>query len=83
MELTYTPLLFDSVNYYLSELDDSDPDKKYISADGDLDFASRDEALEKIQADLADSFGIMPEEWLALEFNAVKKEAVESYKQKL
>lgn len=75
--------LFLSDYYYLSELDDGDPNQKYLSADGELDFASRDKALENIRAELADSFGIMPEEWYASKFYAVKKEAVEAYKQKL
>lgn len=75
--------MFCSVNYYMSELEDSHPDKKYISADSELNFASREEAMENIRKTLADSFGIMPEEWWASELNAVKKEAVEKYKQKL
>lgn len=74
--------LYDDVHYYLAKLDSTHTNRKYISADGDLDFATRDEVLEKVRAELSERFGIMPDEWWALEFDAVKKEGVEEYKQK-
>lgn len=70
-------------SYYssVSSQPENDPDRVYMSADGELDFASRDEVLKKIQTELEESFGIMPGEWWALEFSAVKKEGLEAYKQ--
>lgn len=70
-------------SYYssVSTRPENDPDRVYMSADGELDFASRDEVLKKIQTELEESFGIMPGEWWALEFSAVKKDGLEAYKQ--
>lgn len=70
-------------SYYssVSSQPENDPDRVYMSADGELDFASRDEVLKNIQTELEESFGIMPGEWWALEFSAVKKEGLEAYKQ--
>lgn len=72
---------YDSYYSSVSSRPENDPDRVYISADGELDFSSRDEALKKVQTELAECFGIMPEEWWALEFSAVKKEGLEAYKQ--
>lgn len=52
-----------------------------MSADGDTDFASREDALKAVQNELSERFGIMPEDWWAYEFDAVKKEGAEEYRQ--
>lgn len=75
---TDTGSFYDSVHYFLAQLDN--PGKKYMSTYGDLDFASRDEALKAVQTELSERFGIMPDEWWAFEFDAVKKEGVEEFK---
>lgn len=75
--------LYGDVHYYLAKLDSTHTNRKHISADGDLDYATRDEVLEKVRAELSERFGIMPDEWWTLEFDAVKKEGVEEYKQKV
>lgn len=72
---------YDSYYSSVSSRPYNDPDRVYMSADGELDFASRDEVLQNLRTELAESFGIMPEEWWALEFSAVKKEGLEAYKQ--
>ena len=54
---------------------------EYISDVDDLGFASRDEAIERINLQLDKRFGIKPEEWWAMELYAVKSEGVEQYKQ--
>lgn len=69
---------YDDVHYYLTTLDNAD---KYMSADGDTDFATREEALNAVRNELSERFGIMPDDWWAYEFDAVKKEAVEECKQ--
>lgn len=70
-------------SYYssVSSQSENDPDRVYMSTEVELDFASRDDVLKNIQKELAESFGIMPDEWWALEFSAVKKEGLEAYKQ--
>lgn len=69
----------DSVRYYLSVLDGDDPDKQYLT-DGDLDFAAREQALEDVRKELAERFGIMPDEWFANKLDAVTKEGAEAYR---
>lgn len=52
-------------------------------ADGTLDFASRDEALEQVGAVLEEKFGIKRENWFGEKIYAVKKENVDFYKQSI
>lgn len=73
---------YDDTRYYLSAIDDDDPDKQYLT-DGDLDFATREQALENVQKELAERFGIMPDEWYAHRFDAVTKDGVEAYRRAL
>ena len=65
--------------YFLEGYDESDKEQLYT--DGDLDFASRDEVLEKVRTELSERYGIMPDDWWAFEFKAVKKECLEKVKQ--
>ncbi len=70
---------FEDAIYYLEGYDE--PDKEQLYTEGDLDFASRDEVLEKVRRSLSERYGIMPDEWWAFEFEAVKKECLEKVKQ--
>lgn len=70
---------YEDAIYFLEVYDESDKEQLYT--DGDLDFASRDEVLEKVRTELSERYGIMPDEWWAFEFKAVKKECLEKIKQ--
>ncbi len=70
---------FENAVYFLEEYDGADKEKLYT--DGDLDFASREEVLEKVRTELSERCGIDPDEWWAFEFKAVKKECLEKLKQ--
>ncbi len=72
--------LYDSAIYFLEEYDGADKEQLYT--DGDLDFVSREEVLEKVRTELSERYGINPDEWWAFKFNAVKKAGVEEYKKK-
>ncbi len=72
---------FESVQYYLGQLDE--PDEKYMSESADLDFASRDEVLETVRTELSERYGIIPDEWWAFTFSAVTKEGVEKYREQM
>jgi len=71
--------LYDSVYFYYSE-NPSEDTKLYTSQDGELDFASREDILEKVNAYMNESFGITPDEWEPMHFCAVKKTGVDYYK---
>ncbi len=70
---------YEDAIYFLEVYDGADKEQLYT--DGDLDFASRDEVLEKIRTELSERYGINPDEWWAFEFKAVKKECLEKVKQ--
>ncbi len=70
---------YDNAVYFLEGYDGADKDQLYT--DGDLDFASRDEVLEKVRTELSERCGINPDEWWAFNFKAVKKECLEKIKQ--
>lgn len=61
----------------------NDNAEQFISADNELDFASRDEVMETVKTELYDKFGIAPEKWYAFTFNAVSKEGVDHFKQEV
>lgn len=71
---------YESVHYYFSHLENCD--EKLMNSNEDLDFLTRDEALKAVQKELSERFGISPDDWYASEFDAVKKDGVEAFKQK-
>ncbi len=72
---------YEDAIYFLEEYDSSDKEQLYT--DGDLDFAPRDEVLEKVRTELSERYGINPDEWWAFEFKAVKKDCLEKIKQQV
>lgn len=72
--------LFDYVYYHSVHFPEEVDYQGYVSEDGEPDFATRSEAIEKVRTQLQNDFGISPEEWEPMNFHAVKKEAVDLYK---
>lgn len=59
----------------------SDTLSEELDDKGILDFATRDEVLNKLKKVMKDDYNIEPDEWSANKFYAVKKESVDSYKE--
>ena len=70
---------FDSVYFEFSENPDETVEK-YIDNNGELNFSSRNEVLEKIAEQMQSKFDLSSEEWEVDSFVSVKKEAIDQYK---